>query len=222
MPSLDNLSRDVREFVLSGFKPRYGELAQTFESHPLWKHMRGLGTELWLDTGSLEDSGKLWVQEFTALTTNNTLLNKEVQKGIYDDLIGEANNLLSKYELSERERILEIAFILNAKHGLRLVETYDAFVSVEEHTDLAHNLDEAVRYAQRYHEICPERFIIKIPFTPAGLLATRKLAAQGIPVNHTLGFAARQNYVIARIGQPQFVNVFLGRLNSFVADNDLG
>jgi hypothetical protein len=27
------------------------------------------------------------VREFTALTTNNTLLNKEVQKGIYDQLV---------------------------------------------------------------------------------------------------------------------------------------
>ena len=60
------------------------------------------------------------------------------------------------------------------------------------------------------------------PFTPAGLLATRRLSQEGVPVNHTLGFSARQNYVIARIGKPAFVNVFLGRLNSFVVDNKLG
>jgi len=63
---------------------------------------------------------------------------------------------------------------------------------------------------------------VKIPFTPAGILATRRLSAEGIPVNHTLGFSARQNYVIARIGRPAYVNVFLGRLNSFVASNGLG
>ena len=80
----------------------------------------------------------------------------------------------------------------------------------------------AIDYARRYYAICRERFIIKIPFTPAGLLATRKLSAEGIPVNHTLGFSARQNYLMARIARPQYVNVFLGRLNSFVADNDLG
>jgi transaldolase len=53
-------------------------------------------------------------------------------------------------------------------------------------------------------------------------LATRVLAKENIPVNHTLGFSARQNYVVARIAHPAYVNVFLGRLNSFVADNDLG
>jgi transaldolase len=96
------------------------------------------------------------------------------------------------------------------------------FVSVEEHTDLANDVARAVEYARRYHAICPKRFIVKIPFTPAGLLVTRRLSAEGISVNHTLGFSARQNYVIARIGKPSYVNVFLGRLNSFVASNKLG
>ena len=90
------------------------------------------------------------------------------------------------------------------------------------HTDLANDVAAAVDYGRRFYEICPERFIIKIPFTPAGLLATRHLAEMGIPVNHTLGFSARQNYLIARISQPAYVNVFLGRLNSFIVDNKLG
>ena len=115
-----------------------------------------------------------------------------------------------------------MAFILNATHGLRLVERFDAHVSVEEHTDLAHDLEQSVEYARRYYAICPERFYVKIPFTPAGLLATRRVRQEGIPVNHTLGFSARQNYVITRLALPTFVNVFLGRLNSFIADNGLG
>ncbi len=115
-----------------------------------------------------------------------------------------------------------MAFALNAYHALRLVEKFDAYVSVEEHTDLAYDVEGAINYARRYYAICPERFIVKIPFTPAGLLATRKVVSEGIPVNHTLGFSARQNYLITRIARPRFVNVFLGRLNSFVADNGLG
>ena len=165
----------------------------------------------------------MWTREFTALTTNNTLLNKEVQTGTYDDLISEAADLLSGFEdLTEREVMLEIAFILNATHGLRLVEQFDAYVSVEEHTDLANDVERAVEYARRYYAICPERFYVKIPFTPAGLLATRQARQEGIPINHTLGFSARQNYVITRLAQPNFVNVFLGRLTSFISENDLG
>ena len=112
--------------------------------------------------------------------------------------------------------MLELAFILNARHGLRLVEQFDAYVSVEEHTALANDVETAVEVARRYHEICPERFIVKIPFTPAGLLATRRLSDEGIAINHTLGFSARQKYVIARVGRPAYVNVFMGRLGSFV------
>jgi transaldolase len=218
-----DLAEHVHRFVLAGFKPAFGKLSDTFDTNPLWKQLREVGTQLWLDTGSMDDAGKLWTQEFSALTTNNTLLNKEIQTGRYDTLITQAAELLDKFPfLSERQRILEIAFILNAYHGLRLVEKYDAFVSVEEHTDLATNVDMAVSYARRYHAICPERFIVKIPLTPAGLLATRILSSEGIPVNHTLGFSARQNYLIARIGRPAYVNVFLGRLNAFVVDNALG
>ncbi|MFP4058117.1 MAG: transaldolase family protein [Candidatus Brocadiia bacterium] len=216
------LADAVREFVRAEFTPHFGELAHTFDSHPTWRRVRELGTELWLDTGSLEDAGELWTREFAALTTNNTLLNKEVQRGIYDDLIREAANLLRPYGLSQQELVLEVAFVLNARHGLRLVETFDARVSVEEHTDLAHDVDRAVAVARRYHAICPERFIVKIPLTPAGLLATRRLAREGVAVNHTLGFSARQNYLVARLAQPAYVNVFLGRLGSFVADNRLG
>jgi len=216
------LRERVREFVLGEFKPDFGRPADRFDTNPLWARMEELGTRLWLDTGSMEESESLWTREFSALTTNNTLLNREVQRGQYDGLVKDAAALLAEFNLSEQERMLEIAFILNARHGLRLVEKYDALVSVEEHTDLAHDLDRAKLYARRYHEICPERFIVKIPFTPAGLLATRAVAEEGIPVNHTLGFSARQNYLIAAVGKPSYVNVFLGRLNSFVADNGLG
>ena len=216
------LAEEVRDFVRSGLTLHLGQPAESFSTRPIWAALRQLGTELWLDTGDLQEAQELWTKEFTALTTNNTLLNKEVQKGQYDGLIAEANALLEPHNLSPQQRMLEIAFVLNARHGLRLVEKFDAFVAVEEHTDLAGDVEAAVEYGLRYHAICPERFIIKVPFTPAGLLAARRLAGEGIPVNHTLGFSARQNFVMTRIAKPEYVNVFLGRLNSFVAGNDLG
>lgn len=216
------LAEKVHEFVLRGFSPRFGELGETFPSHGLWSRLRELGSELWLDTGSLDDAGDLWTREFSALTTNNTLLNREIQTGRYDALVRDAAELLGEFNLDERTRRLELAFVLNAHHALRLVERFDARVSVEEHTDLAHDADAAAAYARRYYAICPERFIVKIPLTPAGLLATRRVAAEGVPVNHTLGFSARQNVVVAGFARPKFVNVFMGRLNAVVADNGLG
>jgi transaldolase len=217
------LSRQVHDFVLRDFTPHYGELDKEFGSDPLWRRFLELDTELWLDSGNFEAAEGIWTREYSGLTTNNTLLSKEIVTGAYDELIAQAADLLSQFpDLTERQSRLEMAFILNAVHALRLVERFDAHVSVEEHTDLAHDLEESVEYARRYYAICPERFYIKIPFTPAGLLATRRVRREGIPVNHTLGFSARQNYVVTRLASPTFVNVFLGRLNSFVADNHLG
>jgi len=111
---------------------------------------------------------------------------------------------------------------LNACHAMRLVENFGCLVSIELHTDVAHDTEASIGYAYRYRDICPDKFIVKIPFTPAGLIATRKLRSEGIPVNLTLGFSARQNYLAAALANPSYVNVFLGRLNAYVSDNHLG
>ncbi len=224
MEKTDNvLTAKIEQFLKASFKPAFGQRKETFQTNRLWQKLGDTGTELWLDTGSITDAEELWTQQFSALTTNNTLLNRVVQTGCYDLLIGRAAGLLDEFtQLTDKQRMLELAFILNAWHGLRLVEKFDAYVSVEEHTDLANDVEMAVDYARRYYAVCPERFIIKLPFTPAGLLGTRRLSAEGIPINHTLGFSARQNYLIARIGKPAYVNVFLGRLNSFIKSNNLG
>ena len=215
------IAGQIHKFLIDSFKPNFDKL--TFQSNPIWQRMHQTGSQLWFDTGNIDEAQQRWTSEFSALTTNNTLLNREIQTGRYDGLITEIADLLSSYpKMTNKQMMLEIAFVLNAWHALRLIEKFDAYVSVEEHTDLANDVAAAVDYGRRFYEICPERFIIKIPFTPAGLLATRHLAEMGIPVNHTLGFSARQNYLIARISQPAYVNVFLGRLNSFIVDNKLG
>ena len=217
------LERQLHMFVKKDFSPHFNQLKGKFPTHSKWKKLEQLGTRLWLDSGNIADIEKFWTKEFSAVTVNNTLLNKEIQSGHYDSLIPEIENILNSYpKLSGREIMLEFAFILNVWHGLRLVEKFDGYVSLEEHTDIANDVKQAVDYAKRLYEICPERFFVKIPFTAAGVLATRKLSAEGVPVNHTLGFSARQNYLIARIARPTYVNVFLGRLNSFIADNKLG
>lgn len=217
-----DLEAGMRDWVLQGFQPAFGE--KRFEAAPRWQALQSTGSELWLDTGDIEGISKLWSAEFRALTTNNTLLNTEVQRGQYDDLVRTTARQLRSLQrdIPEDLLVLEIAFVLNAHHGLRLVERFDAHVSVEEHTDLADEVDLAVLYGKRLHAICPERFIVKLPLTPAGLLGMRQLRQARVPVNFTLGFSARQNFLAAHVGDPSFVNVFLGRLNAFTADAGLG
>lgn len=127
-----------------------------------------------------------------------------------------------KSGLSDSEMVSEISFLLNACHGLRLAAMFNVNASVELHTDMAHDPDKTFEYGKRLFEINPAKFIIKVPMTPAGLIGAKKLRAVNIPVNFTLGFSARQNYLAARFANPSFVNVFLGRLNAFVSENSIG
>lgn len=212
------------ELARRDFSHQLGRAEADFREKPVWQSIRALRTRLWLDTGDVDVAAMLWCSEFEALTTNNTLLNKEIQKGFYDDFIRQAAGAIRQAapDIDERRLILEIAFVLNAYHGLKLAELFDTHVSVELHTDLGDDVERSVVYGKRYFDICPERFYVKVPLTTAGLLAARKLGQLGIPVNFTLGFSARQNYLAALLAQPRFVNVFMGRLGAFVADNELG
>ncbi len=189
-------------------------------SSPFWAGLAATRTRLWLDTGDMHAAEASWTSEFGGLTTNNTLLNKEIQTGSYDSFVPTVAKLLGGME--ERQAVLEIAFALNARHGLRLVSRFGSWVSVELHTDLAHDTERSIAYGIRYHAICPERFIVKIPMTPAGLIAARALGERGIPVNLTLGFSARHNFLTTAVARPKYVNVFLGRLNAYVGDHKLG
>ena len=63
---------------------------QDTPSNPALDKLTSLGTELWLDTGNLEEAQGLWHKEFTALTTNNTLANQVVQTGAMDAIAAEA------------------------------------------------------------------------------------------------------------------------------------
>lgn len=219
-----SIEETVRGIAREGFEHTFGRPRMSGRTEPHWKRIRETGSALWLDTGDLQEATALWTPEFEALTTNNTLLNKEVQKGQYDKLIRKTAKALRAEapDLEEQPLVLEIVFVLNAYHALRLVEQFDAHVSVELHTDLADDVERTVHYGKRYYAVCPERFYVKVPLTPAGFLAARRLEKEGVPINFTLGFSARQNYLAAQMANPRFVNVFLGRLNSFVAERGLG
>ncbi len=212
----DSLKQKIKQFVLNGIS----EEKVAAEPDSFWQAFREVGTELWLDTGDMDEAEKNWSAEMTALTTNNTLVNKEIQKGIYDDFIEEAKSIVSELPLAEQ--VVEIAFILNARHGMRLAQKFGGFVSVELHTDTAHDFDAIVDYGLRYHDINPDQFIVKVPYTAVGLLGARRLRELGVRINFTLEFSARQNVMVAAITKPNYCNVFLGRVGAYFSNNGLG
>ena len=50
----------------------------------------------------------------------------------------------------------------------------------------------------------------------------RRLREAGVRINFTLEFSARQNVIVTRTAQPDYLNVFLGRIGAFMMDNKLG
>lgn len=208
--------RRVREFVFDGLN----ETRISAREDRFWQSLRNAGTTLWLDTGDIEEAEANWTAEMSALTTNNTLLNNEIQKGIYDSFIDRAKGIVAS--LPEEERVKEIAFILNARHGLRLARRFGGYVSVELHTDTANDLAAIDYYGRRFHEICPGNFIVKVPLTATGLIGARRLREAGVKINFTLEFSARQNVLVTAITRPDYLNVFLGRIGAYMADNQLG
>lgn len=193
-------------------------------SDPSLSKLKALGTQLWLDTGNLEEASRLWKLEMTALTTNNTLANQVVQTGVMDRDIQDAASRIRDIEknITQEDMVMDIAFVVNCHIALRLVHAFGALVSVELHPSLGYDIERTLRYAQRYYAVNPEHFIVKIPMTPEGFCAVARARAEGIPINYTLGFSARQNYLATLLSKPSYCNVFLGRLNAVVADNKLG
>ncbi len=211
-----DLNTRISDFVWKNISERH----VTGKRDPFWESLQKAGTELWLDTGDMEEAEANWSAEMSALTTNNTLLNNEIQKGIYDIFITEAKSIVR--DLPPEERVKEIAFILNARHGLRLASRFGGYVSVELHTDTAHDIKAILNYGRRFHEICPEQFIVKVPYTAEGLIGARLLKDSGVRINFTLGFSARENVLVTRVARPDYVNVFLGRIGAYMTNNNLG
>ena len=216
LETMADINTRISDFVWKNLSEKH----VTGKHDPFWESLFNTGTELWLDTGDMEEAEANWSAEMAALTTNNSLLNNEIQKGIYDIFISEAKAVVR--DLPQEERVKEIAFILNARHALRLASKFGGYVSVELHTDTAHDIKAIQNYGRRFHDICPEQFIIKVPYTAEGLIGARLLKDSGVKINFTLGFSARENVLVTKVSRPDYVNVFLGRIGAFMINNKLG
>jgi transaldolase len=60
--------------------------------------------------------------------------------------------------------------------------------------------------------------VVKVPFSEAGLTATRELTSEGIPVNMTLVFSAAQALLTAEAGA-RYVSCFMGRVDDISVDS---
>jgi transaldolase len=102
-------------------------------------------------------------------------------------------------------------------HGLigRICDLVDDGIPINAEV-MASDAEGMVREGEELAAIHPN-VVVKIPMTPAGLQATKKLKSKGIRSNVTLVFTPVQALLAARAGAA-FVSPFLGRLDDVGVD----
>ena len=160
--------------------------------------LRRLGQSVWYDNmyRALIGSGELQRlidSGVTGLTSNPTIFEKAVSSGDdYDDsLIAYAKEGLSPEDAFEA---LAIEDIQAAADLLRPVYEdtggADGFASLEVNPHLAHDTEGTIRAAERlFSALGRPNAMIKVPATPEGIPAIRRLIGQGININVTLIFS---------------------------------
>lgn len=96
----------------------------------------------------------------------------------------------------------------------RICDLVNGPVSAEVVSDGAAGMESEGRALAELHE----HVVVKVPFSQAGLAATRALSSDGIPVNMTLVFSANQALLSAEAGAT-YISCFMGRLDDISVDS---
>jgi transaldolase len=96
----------------------------------------------------------------------------------------------------------------------RICELVRGPVSAEVVSDDAHGMIAEGRALAELHE----HVVVKVPFSEAGLAATRALSGEGIRINMTLVFSANQALLSAEAGAT-YISCFMGRLDDISVDS---
>ena len=170
------------------------------------RQLQELGQSLWIDniTREMLDDGTLarYIADLsvTGLTSNPTIFERAIAGGdAYDESIrariklGETGeNLFFALAIEDLQRAADLFRpVFDASDGV------DGWVSLEVSPLLANDTLKSRQAAARLHAAADRpNLFIKIPGTPAGLLAIEESIFSGIPINVTLLFS-REHYLAA-------------------------
>jgi transaldolase len=162
------------------------------------RQLHDAGQSIWLDfiDRSLLRSGELTRrierESLTGMTSNPTIFEKALAEGqAYDSQLSGASPDLSAWELFELVETDDVRTACDL--FLPVYERSrgtDGFVSIEVSPGSAHSEDETIAEARRlWASVARPNGLIKVPGTPEGAAAERRLLADGINVNITLLFS---------------------------------
>jgi transaldolase len=133
-------------------------------------------------------------------TANVKEIREMAETGVLDGITTNPS-LVAKEGRSFREVLLEIAGLVNGPISAEVVAV-DVDGMLKEGRELA-----AVH----------KNIVVKVPLTPEGIKACRKLTDEGVRVNVTLCFSANQALLAAKAGA-YFISPFIGRIDDAGGD----
>jgi len=185
--------------------------------------LHAAGQSIWLDyidrTMLLDGDLARRIRDdaLTGMTSNPTIFEKALASGsAYDDQLREAAGTPTAWELFELVETDDVRNACDAFLALyRESKGTDGFVSIEVSPASAHDAEATIAEARRlWATIARPNVMIKVPGTPDGCIALRRLIADGINVNVTLLFAVQAH--------DKVIDAYLGGLEDRAArGNDL-
>ena len=214
-------------------------------SHPLTKALKESGTQhIYTDTADRAELDDLLTVEETETSLNvieeidGNTTNQVLVARVLDRYLGEGEDAdivdwvkvmqTAAPDLSLSEAIALIYTVINGQLGRNLKTYYgtgkDWEISLELHTNLAPNIEDSKRIGRHLVRMLPGSFV-KVactPHHPHAFLIARDLEREGIPVNFTTTFSARQVAAAAILSNVTRTNIFMGRLNQGLESELLG
>lgn len=181
-------------------KPKRTTRTRSNKNNPL-RRLPELGQSVWYD-----DISRQLLQEGTlerliadddlrGVTSNPAIFHKALHSDAYDASLRQwLQQAVNPSDVQNAFFSLAIEDIQMACDQMRPVfektDRLDGWVSLEVSPYLAHDAEQTISQALWLHQqVARENVMIKVPATPAGLLAIRELTAQGISINATLLFS---------------------------------
>jgi transaldolase len=207
-------------------------------SSPLLAALKDAGTaHIYADTASREElmtvltvDQETILKEIDGNTVNQPLLAKVIHHYLERNATAEWAQHFREQEpeLSQGDLLPLLYSIVCGKIGTDMVRAFASGrsweVSLQLHMGLVHDLENAKQIGRSLRRMVPSAFV-KVPFAPHApmcFLIARDLEKEGIPVNFTSTFSARQVVAAALLSNVTRTNIFMGRLDQGLKAELLG
>lgn len=234
-----NEPRTFDDVVIAYGKPPRTEARFELVSSPLLAALRKAGTSrIYADTADPEELQELlsagegaMLAEVDGNTANQPLVHRVIERYLNEgdpktwvrDLRTRRDN-----DIPTEELLASLYAIVCGRIGNDIIASFARGrsweVSLQLHMGLCRDSAAAKQVGRYLNRMVPTAFV-KVPFTPHAphcFLVARDLEREGIPVNFTSTFSARQAVAAGLLADVTRTNIFMGRLNQGLQAKLLG